>query len=129
MVAVKKLIAGSKEAPEVAVLGQFGIKVAEIIRQSGNIIYIDQCSEEAWGSSITLLAKDYVQEFVQNRTEFNLRVENDSSANIRRWLGGAKEVESEIKYAQEHWHDKELQNAAIARQRELDQNFDREIRG
>lgn len=125
----KKLIAGSKEPPEAAVLGLFGVKVAELIGQPGNAMYIDRCSEEAWGTGITLLAKDYVQEFVQNKAEFNLHVEKDSSANIRRSISGAKELEREIKYAQEHWNDKDLQNAAIAKQRELDQHFEREIRG
>ena len=80
-------------------------------------------------TSITLLAKDYVQEFVQNKAEFNLHVEKDSSANIRRWLCGAKELEREIKYAQEHWNDKDLRVAAIARARELDEDYLRRLRG
>ena len=125
----KKLIAGSNEPPEGTVLGQFGVMVSKLIGQPGNAMYISHCSEEAWGTGITLLAKDYVQEFVQNKAEFNLHVEKNSSANIRRWLCGVKELKREINYAKEHWNDKDLQNVAIAKQRELDQQFDREMRG
>ena len=123
----KKLIAGSKEPPEGTVLGQFGLKVAALIGRSGNSTYIDHCRWAAWESSIALLAKEYVQEFVQNKTEFRLHVEKDSSVNIRRWLRGTKELIRDLEYAKQHLNNKEFQNAAIAKARELDQRYDREM--
>lgn len=124
-----KFIARSDEQPEVAVLGQFGVIVSELIGQPRNAMYIDHCSEEAWGTGIALLAKDYVQEFIQNKAEFNLHVDKDSSANIRRWVCGAKEWEKDINFAMEHLNDEDLQNAAIDRQRELDEDYLRQQRG
>ena len=125
----KKLVAGSNESPQGTVLGEFGLRVAEIIGRPGNSTYIDHCREAAWGSGIALLAKDYVQEFVQNRAKFNLHVENDSLANIRRWQSGMKELKRELIYAKEHWNDKDLRDAAIARARELDEDYLRRLRG
>jgi hypothetical protein len=125
----KKLIAGSKEPPEGTVLGQFGVKVAELIGHPGNAMYIAHCSEGAWGTGITLLAKDYVQEFVRNKAEFKHHVEKDSSVNIRRWHRGAEDLVRDLEYAKHHWNDKELRDAAIARARELDEDYLRRLRG